>query len=100
MKFATILPLAVTGLAGVILFALSGCKSAGKPRASKEKLPASCALLGMSPAERAAHERRLSSLRNAAHLERKTDSGFDFTVDLQRMSPQNLQLWMESEQKC
>lgn len=71
-----------------------------KRSASREQLPASCTLLAMSPEDRVAHERRLQALRGAAKLERTTDRGFDFTVDLRQMSSQDLQLWMENEQKC
>lgn len=100
MKVAIILPLAVAGLAGLIVCTLAGCKSVTKRSASQEQLPASCTLLAMSPEERAAHERRLRALRSAARLERATDRGFDFIVDLRQMSSQDLQLWMENEQKC
>ena len=54
----------------------------------------------MSPQDRAIHQGRLEVLRKAARFEQETADGFEFTVDLRRMSAKDLDGWMENEQKC
>jgi len=100
MKWNILFPvLAAVGAIG-IAWALAGCKTAASRASVETELPASCTLLAMSPAERAAHQQRLEALRKASLLLRETSEGFVFTVDLQRMAVADLRSWMANEQKC
>ena len=56
--------------------------------------------MAMSPNQRLAHQRRLENLQKAGRPLRETGDGFVFTVDLHLLSEQDLQIWMENEQKC
>jgi hypothetical protein len=100
MKFNILLPLSTVVLAGIIMWAFTACKTTDKRTSANNQLPESCSLLAMSPKDRAAHQQRLDKLCKASRLRRETTDGFEFTVDLRLMSAQDLQMWMENEQKC
>ncbi|MBI1178335.1 hypothetical protein GC207_12940 [bacterium] len=97
MKTSILLPVSIA-VATCLVFVV--CKTGKKHPTDGWQLPASCTLLAMSPQNRAAHQRRLDTLTRSALLESQTPKGFVFTVDLRRMSVEDLHLWMENEQKC
>jgi len=97
MKMSILLPASIVVVTGLVIFV---CKAGRKDTTKGKQLPASCTLQTMSPQDRAAHLRRLDNLTQAASLKRKTREGFVFTVDLHRMSVEDLQLWMKNEQEC
>jgi hypothetical protein len=100
MKWNILLPLSTVLLVGIIMWTLTACRTADKRTTTGNQLPESCSLLAMSPGDRAVHQQRLDKLCKASRLLRETADGFEFTVDLHLMSAQDLQLWMENEQKC
>ena len=97
MKIGFLLVAATVALVSLVVV---GCKTAKTRTATGKELPASCTLLAMSPEQRVAHQRRLESLNKAASLRKETADGFVFAVDLRQMPLEDLQLWMENEQKC
>ena len=66
----------------------------------EKPLPKMCRLFTMSPEERSAHQDRLKIIQQAGQLVRETTDGFVFNINLQKMSFDNLKLWMDNEQKC
>jgi hypothetical protein len=100
MKSSILLPLLMVVGAGTLTLVFTGCKTATRRTSANGQLPASCTLMSLSPEDRAAHQRRLETLRKAARLERTTIDGFSFSVDLRRMAANELAGWMENEQKC
>ena len=100
MKLGILLPILTAVPAIAITWALTGCKSAHKPKSADSTLPASCTLLAMSPEQREAHQHRLENLRKASRLLRETADGFTFSVDLCVLPAYDLAAWMENEQKC
>lgn len=99
MKIGFLLVVSTVAL-GCLVLVLVGCKTAKARTASGKELPASCTLLAMSPEDRVTHQRRLENLNKAASFRAETEDGFVFAVDLRQMSLEDLQLWMENEQKC
>ena len=87
-----ILLLGVLGLA--VFFLTKKNLVIGKP------LPIMCKLFAMSPEERSVHQNRLKNIQQAGQLVRKTTDGFIFNVHLQKMSFEDLKLWMDNEEKC
>lgn len=100
MRFSILLPIFSALSVALTVWMLTGCKTETKQATVGEQLPENCSLLAMSPEDRSRHQGRLDSLRKATSFERKTDDGFEFSVDLHRMSADELGLWMENEQKC
>jgi hypothetical protein len=97
MKIVIPLLLLIVTLSSLVLTA---CKTPKTPNSGVAVLPASCTLLAMSPEDRATHERRLERLIKAASMQKATDDGFIFTVDLRQMPFEDLEPWMTNEQKC
>jgi hypothetical protein len=97
MKFAIPLLLLIVTLSSLVLTA---CKTTKAPNSGGAMLPASCTLLEMTPEDRATHERRLEKLSKAASMQKETDHGFIFVVDLRQMPFDDLESWMTNEQKC
>jgi hypothetical protein len=100
MRFNTFLPLATVVTIGIIVGTFNSCTTGNKRVTSAKRLPESCSLLAMSPKDRVTHQKRLDNLREAARLLRETSRGFSFTVDLHLMPANELQMWMDNEQKC
>lgn len=100
MKLNFLLPLSIVVLGGIVIWTLTGCRTVEKRTTANRQLPESCSLLAMSPKDREAHQQRLAKVRTASRLLRQTSDGFEFTVNLRLMTAQDLQLWMENEQKC
>jgi len=100
MKLGILLPVLAAVLTIVVAWAFTGCKATDESKAEDSQLPATCTLLAMSPEQRSAHQERLENLRKASRLRRETVDGFVFAVDLHVLPAQDLQVWMENEQRC
>ena len=72
----------------------------GKNLVVEKSLPQMCRLFTMSLEERLVHQNKLKDIQQAGQLVRETSDGFIFNVNLQKMSFEDLKLWMENEQKC
>jgi hypothetical protein len=77
---------------------LSSCSS--DKSNSGNNLPVACSVFEMSPRDRELQLKRINMVSKASDRFKINDEGFSFVVNLNIMPETELEIWMQTEQKC